>query len=500
MSDAALADFVEAYAESARRTLDDPEWFIREVLRYKPLPWQLQAVNAVLDPRRKALGLPTVVNHDAKPRVSIRSCHGTGKTEGQALILHVWNFSTPGLVPCTAPKQDQLLRRFLPRYRKLLRGAEPDYAQWVQVLGTSVVCFGDRDWGAVMETATDPDNLAGYHDQPQLFLVDEAGAKRLDPMFPVIEGALTTPGSVVVEIGNPTRTSGAFYDHHNRPGVREHYYLMHVKHTDARKLISREWVEHMGRTYGKDSPIYKIRVLGEFAAFDEYTLIPLELVEDTLDTALPPDGSQPKVRVSIDVADGGADKTVCTVGLHYATHVQIVRQLAYSHPPKLAPLLAAEEGIRLFEAFGGKIDGTDDDFVVDANGVGSGTAGALMQKGYRVVCHIGSEGAPPFKNRRTANYLAFERAHREGTLAISPGAIDDEEEYRAHVTSVKRASSDKVDEIETKDKMKRDGLPSPDRADSASMQFIDKAAGVVADNLIEGYGSNLTGTYDGGLS
>lgn len=451
----------------------NPAWFYSKILNFPALPWQIHCSNAVLDVGRKAAGLPTYVNHDGKPRITIRSCHGTGKTQFFGMLMHLWNFTNYGKIACTAPKQDQLLKRLLPRYRNAYANAFEFYRNSVKVLGREIIINGDRDWGAYMETASEPDNLAGYHDTPQLFLIDEAGSRNLDPMFPVIQGALTTPGSASVEIGNPTRTEGAFYEHHNNPKLAELYYRYHVKHSDAPDLISQQWIDGMRLEYGEESPIFKIRVLGEFASFDDYVLVPLDLIELALDDLREPDGSLPKVRISADIADGGADGTVITAAIHYDSYVQILKQKKFNWEPSVAIVKAADACIQMFEGFGGKKD-TVDDMVIDANGVGAGTAGILIDKGYNVIRHIGSEAAPPYKNRRTANYMGTYRAFVDQTIAIAPDALEDQERFRKRLMSIKRASADRNDEIESKDKMKRDGVPSPDEADSLSMQFIDK--------------------------
>lgn len=488
------AELPQLMARAARRAVDSPEWFCRAILRFNPLPWQIDALHAVFDVRRKAAGRPTRVNHEGRPRITIRSCHGTGKTQLLALLLHFWNFTTYGRVACTAPKQDQLLRRLLPRYRKILRGAAPEYASCIQVLGTEIICFGDRDWGAVMETASDPDNLAGYHETPQLFVIDEAGASRLDPMYPVIEGALTTPGSVVVEIGNPTRVEGGFYRHHYDAALAGLYYRIHVKYTDAPSLISLAWVEAMRRIYGENSPIYKIRVLGEAASFDSAVLIPFEFFERALDTQREADGSVPKLRVSADIADGGVDMTVFTVALHYETFVKVVRQVGRNWEPSKSPVEAYRMAVTLFEAFGGRKE--TDDFVIDAVGVGAGTAGLLIESGYNVIRHVGSEKGGRYRNRRTANYMSLYKAYVEDTIVIAPGASDNSEILRKHVMSIKRASSDRGDDIETKDKLKSDGNPSPDYSDSLSMQFIDKSAELYAENIDIHSSDMETADYD----
>lgn len=472
-------------AMAKKKALENPKWFFNKILRFPAMQWQLDAVNVILDLRRQN----PRINLHKKPRLTIRSCHGTGKTQLLAMIMHIWNFTTYGKIACTAPKQQQLTKRLMPRYRGSARNAIPTYKNLCRALSTEVVFNNDPDWGAVMETASDPESLAGYHDKPQLFLVDEASSKRLDPMFPTIEGALSTPGSCIVEIGNPTRMEGEFYTHHNGKACNDMYYRMHVKPSDAPEIISQQWLDDMAAKYGKQSPIYKIRCLGEFAAFDEYILINLEHLEESYDSDHQPDGSHPSLRVSIDVADGGADSTIITAARHYDSYVEILSQTAHYFEPSKAVIEAAKAGIRVFDGFEGRKN--LDDFVIDANGVGAGTAGYLMENDYNVIRHVGGEASDYpdlYRNRRVQNYIALEKNLREYKVKINTDAIDDLDELESHILSIKRrVSNEKVDDLEPKEAIKKLGLPSPDRADSLSMQFIDKIH--TNEVSFEGYGA-----------
>lgn len=467
-------------ADYQAKALANPEFFFENFLDFPLFDWQYNFINAVLDVPRSARGLPTVVNHAAKPRVTVRSCHGTGKTQALAGLSHIWNFCFYGKIAATAPKQDQLLRRFLPRYRGMLKRSPPIYQQMVNVKGRDVDILGDRDWGLFCETASDPDNLAGYHDKPQLFIVDEASSRRLDPLFPVIEGALTTPGSVLACIGNPTRMEGEFYTQHNRNDLEDLYFRIHVKHTDAPTIISPQWVNSMRIKYGEDSPIYKIRVAGEFADFDSATLIPLHFIEEAYDADFEPDGSIPKVRVSVDVADGGVDNTVITAGVMYDSYDHIKQQKSFNFDPSISVIKSAEAAIAIFEAHGGKKN-TQDDFVIDANGVGAGTAGYLIKKGYNVVRHVGgsTDGVDTsrYKNRRTMNHLAMYDHFSSYRVKIDKDNIEDIQTFESHIIAVKRDSDgdDKRDEIQSADTVKAELGESPDKSASLSMWFFGEA-------------------------
>lgn len=464
--------------EAVRRAEDDPEWFFSEVLRFPALPWQLEGAEAVLDVRRKARGEETRTNHDGKSRITVRSCHGPGKTQWLALLLHLWNFTTYGLVAATAPKQDQLVTRLWPRYRLLRRSAAEWYAHGLEVSRTKINCWGDEDWGVIAETASDPENLAGYHDTPQLFVVDEASGSRLDPMFPVIEGALTTPGSVCVEIGNPTRSSGEFWSHHQKANLSSLYYRMHVKPEDAPTLISKEWLRVMRAKYGDKSPIYRVRCLGEFVELEENQLIPYGWLTDARDNEATEDGSLPRLVISVDVAAGGEDFTVVEATKFYQSFTYKLRQDTYSFDAKEASRLTALKAARAFDSRDGRAD-NGDIIVIDAIGVGNGAFNYLVDWGYPVVGFMGgaaSSNSDRWRNQRTQVAWAFHDDLQANRVVYADDFVDDEDawdEYCDQVTAIHlRPGTERVEDLEPKDAhVKRTGK-SPDRFDASAMSYV----------------------------
>jgi hypothetical protein len=411
--------------------------------------------------------------------------------------MHWWNWCFYGLVVCTAPKEGQLKTRLWPRYRQILREAIPEYRKLIVVRTTTLAIYDiidgklrlDEDWGCIGETASDPENMAGYHDTPQLILVDEASGKRLDPMFPVLEGTLTTPGSCLVQIGNPTRAEGEFYNAHNKNVVKKLFFDMHIvpearykeialqsvcRNVFGSNRVDRLWMENMEQKYGADSPVVKIRAYGLFADMEENQLIAFAWLEEAKDIVEVTDGSIPRLRLSADVADGGLDYSVITVSRLYDSFTQYVRQEQFNFPPSLSPIKVAKECIRLFALHGGDKD--VDDMVIDSIAVGAGTAGYLMEKGYRVKPHKGGStqgvNTKLHRNQRTLTYCNFRDAHRDKKIRYSPSFVDtpeDWDDYAAQVCSIRTAGTDRVDDIETKKSLVDREKKSPDRADSGAM-------------------------------
>jgi hypothetical protein len=125
---------------------------------------------------------------------------------------------------------------------------------------------------AVRRTASkdNPEALQGFHAEHLLFLIDEASGIP-DIVFEVGMGALSTPGAKVVMAGNPTRTSGFFYDTHHL--LRDRWHTMHVNCLDVPRAQGH--MDDIKAKYGENSNAWRVRVLGEFPTADDETVIPL---------------------------------------------------------------------------------------------------------------------------------------------------------------------------------------------------------------------------------
>ena len=465
-----------------KRARLDPVWFAKTWLRLKLDPWQEELLEAAADVVRKTNRKKTKVNHKGLHKITVRSPHGPGKTFGAALLLHWFGFCFRGLSPATAPKLAQLKTRLLREFRKIRAGAVPGYDELVEVRSDKIEWVGDPDWGVQAETGKEPENLQGYHDNFMLIVVDEASGVR-EEMFPAIEAALSTGVIVIlVLISNPTKNRGSFYDSHKKRGVRESYYQLHVTPENSSR-ISRKWIQEMEAKYGATSPVVLVRCYGEFADSDENQLVPLDYVTEAFDREPLDDGSLPRLRVTCDVADGGEDETVIQVGKRYDTWTHFLRQETFSFPKKLSPILAAEAVERIFHAWGGN-PANGDDMVIDAIGVGAGTAGYLMKathpetgapRDYNVIPFVGgaaSDNPKKWRNKRTQGYLVFRDELRDGCVVFDEAFTDRRDDYEAQLCSVHtKPGQERVEDLETKQEMKARGIKSPDMSDGSMMMY-----------------------------
>jgi len=419
---------------------------------------------------------------------AMASGHGIGKSAGFAQLI-LWAMSTHedtrGVV--TANTDTQLRTKTWPEVVKWHGLAINRH--WFDVTATAIFHKRhEKTWriDAIPWSAHNTEAFAGLHNLGKrlVLMFDEASAIA-DPVWETAEGALTDEYTQILWLvaGNPTRSTGRF-----RQCFSRFRHRWGTRNIDARTVegTNKAQQERWRRDYGENSQFFCVRVKGEFVEADANQLLPLQWVSDARMRQWNwelGDGSLPKLRVSVDVADGGEDETVVSVGRHYQSAMASLRQTSFSFKPSVAVIESADAAERMFLEWGGRKD--QDDFIVDSLGVGAGTAGTLIKRGYRVVQYKGGAAAAnplKWRNRRVQTYIALRDAFRDGTIIIHPEALHDElavDEFEAQLTSIRtKPGTEKLEDLATKEEMKRDGLKSPDRADSLAMQYATLAPNI----------------------
>jgi hypothetical protein len=525
---AVVTDPAALINQARQRARTNPVWFAREILQLKQLPgepslrtdpqlsweldeWTIELLEAVADVVRRQEGLPTKFNHQGLNMITVRSMHGPGKTFGLALLMHWFGFSFYGKNPCTAPKLNQLKSRLWPEFRKIRRRALPGYADLTEVMSETIYWMGadgkpDPDHWSFMETASSPESLAGLHDRYMLLLVDEASGVS-ENLWPVIEGAISTGKVVIlVIISNPTRIQGTFAASHLRPNVAKNWYRLHIS-LDKTARVSRHWVHKMEEKYGKDSPIVKVRCYGEFAEEDANQLISMQWIDNAKAIPFEIDGSIPRHRLSVDVADGGANYSVITLASHYQSFTHWRKQWQHNYPTGKAVTMLANEVERQWRANElNKMNG--DDIVVDSLGVGAGVASILIDRGLPVVLYKGgakSDNTNLYRNRRVQSYLVLRNDLRDDKVVIEDDFVDEDDwdDVYGQLCSIQiRHGTERLEDLMTKEQMVNAGIISPDRADSIAMQYATQAPEMSVGDLSSYFvGQQMeTASYDGGIS
>lgn len=285
----------------------NPVLFAKEVLQFEPDEWQQKAL----------------ISLSENPKVAIKSGQGVGKTgiEAVALLWFLCCFSYPRVV-ATAPTKQQLHDVLWSEVSKWL-SKSPLLTSLLKWTKTYIYMTGyEKRWFAVARTATKPENMQGFHEDNMLFIVDEASGVS-DPIMEAILGTLSGKNNKLLLCGNPTKTTGTFYDAFNRDAKL--YRKFTVSSLDSPRT-NKDSIKSLVAKYGSDSNVVRVRVLGEFPNNEDDVFFTTDEIYKSINTEIPIDTQKAlgingyvndpdkiyTVDIGCDVARFGNDKTVIT--------------------------------------------------------------------------------------------------------------------------------------------------------------------------------------------
>jgi hypothetical protein len=375
-----VADGLAALDRSSRLPWhDDPAGFARECINW-PAGHSLAGYQAA--------ALSELVQHN---REAVRSLHGAGKTTISALAV-LWFAVTRDAAgidwkaPVTAGAWRQLERYLWPeihlwarRLRWDLLGREP-FSERTELLSLSLSL---RYGTAFAVASSDPGLIEGAHAESLLFVFDES--KSISPdVFDAAEGALGGPGEAfALACSTPGEPAGRFYEIHTRAPGLEDWHTRHIRLDEvvAAGRLSESWAAQRARQWGEPSAIYQNRVLGEFAASDEESVIPLGWVEAAVERfrALEEAGVSPGplTHVGVDVARSGADKTV--LALRCGDRITELRRFSLSDTMETVGYVKGALSTASIHPKESAVG------IIDLIGVGAGVYDRLREQGENVV-------------------------------------------------------------------------------------------------------------------
>ena len=268
----------------------EPVTFAREVLLFEPDEWQKN----------------TLQDLAVNPKVAIKSGQGVGKTgvEAVALLWFLSCFPYPRVV-ATAPTKQQLHDVLWSEISKWM-SKSPLLSEILKWTKTYIYMVGnEKRWFAVARTATKPENMQGFHEDNMLFIVDEASGVA-DPIMEAVLGTLSGENNKLLLCGNPTRSSGTFYDAFNRDRAQ---YKCHTVSSRNSPRTNKDNIASLDRKYGKQSNVVRVRVDGEFPEQDDDIFISSSSVEHCCMLDLSNEVVK-KISFGVDVARYGSDETV----------------------------------------------------------------------------------------------------------------------------------------------------------------------------------------------
>lgn len=402
---------------------------------------------------------------------TVQSCHGTGKSYIASRIMAWWIEAHPigdAFIVSTAPTQGQveaiLWREVGRAHRKgdlsgrITGGMVP---QWK--FGQEIVGYGRKP----QDLTSKEEAMAafqGIHARYVLVVIDEAGGVP-KWLFDAVDTLATNDNARVLAIGNPDDPASQFnticspgsgwnqiaisaFDTPNFTGEK-------IPDRLREDLISPGWVEERKKRWGVSSPLYASKVLGQFPKTSTDTLISPAALNGARDRTVRPEGDGV---YAYDIARYGSDETVGY--RNRKGHVRLCYQASKQSTMKTAGAIKLEVGRHQGNA----------PAWIDVIGVGGGVYDRCVEWGLNVAPFSASDAAfNPLRygNRRAEVYWEFKEDVERGLFDLPPKGEDDD--LYAQLGAIKWFIRNGKIWIESKEDMKKRGLPSPDRADAVVM-------------------------------
>lgn len=398
-------------------------------------------------------------------RTAVRSGQGIGKTATISCII-IWYLCTRynSKIICTAPNITQLYTVMWAEIAKWLQNSP--ISNFITHTKTRLYMNGyEKNWFAFPKTATTKEGIAGQHADHLLVIADEASGIK-DDILETLLGTITGEENKLLFISNPTRTSGVYYNafHQNR----SMFNCIHVNSENSIR-VDRENIDMLAKSYGKDSNVYRVRVLGEFPSQEDDVFIPMEWIERSVakESRIYNAEEVQVIKIGVDVARFGDDESSIAPNIEN----EINQIFTYKHN-KTTTLTG--KVINLVESYYNTYSKAKIFIIVDEIGVGGGVVDRLvelLETDYSqlsnrievIACNVSRSS----KSKKYADMTTFLWGNTRNLLENNELKLPNDNELIGQLSCRKYEvlSNGKL-EVESKKKMKKRGLKSPDRADS----------------------------------
>lgn len=410
-------------------------------------------------------------------RVAVRSGHKIGKSTS-AVALALWFASDPERRPgarvvMTSSSARQVRTILWRELRRLYRPVKDKLGGELHKVPDAGLVWDDGR--EILGFSTDePEKMAGVSGEHVLFIVDEASGVP-EEIFEAIEGN-RAGGARLVMFSNPTRASGTFFDAFH--AKRQFWKGLRVSSEEAAAvsppipgLATRGWIEEKAEEWQRDSPIYQVRVCGNFPQQGECAVVALDAIERARErfdaresTALD------ALEVGVDVARFGDDETV--LAARRGQHALPLRALPNGDGPdtagrvlaEVAALRSGNEPVRI---------------KIDVIGVGASVYDTLIRtapNGVEVLAvnvaesatAHGPDGEERYARLRDQLWFALRDWIREG------GELPDDGKLEAELLAPEYSFDARGRYVvESKDRIKAKIQRSPDRADALALAVFN---------------------------
>ncbi len=318
----------------------------------------------------------------------------------------------------------------------------------------------------VLWNEDNPDAFAGAHNDNGMLLVFDEASGIPQSIWAVSEGFFTEPSvyRFWLVFSNPRRNTGAFFE-----CFHAHREFWNTRKIDSRDVegLDRGPLDEIIKKYGEDSDTARIEVKGEFPSQGDRQFINRSLVADAQkrDVWAQPVGRQQDAHAALVI---GCDPA------RYGDDCTVIRFRQGRDARSIPAIeLKGADNMQVANVLAEWIDKLDPDGVFIDAGSGSGIIDRLREMGYKVyeVEFGGKAEDPAYADHRTEIWARM----RDW---LSGGMIDSNSRLADDLTGPEYEFAGREDKLklESKEKMKKRGLSSPDHADALAVTFHLKLA------------------------
>ncbi len=399
------------------------------------------------------------------------SGHGIGKS-GEIGMITKWALDTceDTRIVVTANTETQIINKTWPEVTKW--AGLSITRDWFTPTATGLISTQrghERSWraDAVTWSANNTEAFAGLHNKgKRIVLIFDEGSGIVDQVWDVAQGALTDENTEILWIvrGNPTKNTGSF-----RECFGKARNLWSTRQIDSRTVegTNKAYLDELVATYGIDSDVVKVRVLGQFPSASSMQFIGNDLAEDARSRGeVQPLRTEPVI-FGVDCARFGDDESVLAIRQGRDAVSRPWKSWGKQDAMTLAGDIALQAELWKPDAI-----------FVDAGNIGAAVVDRLRQlmepsKVFEVW--FGGKGREAEWNgakTRVANKRAEMWCNMRDWL--KGGSIPAEQRLFDDLIGPEYSfDSEQAIVLEKKEHMKKRGLPSPDWADALACTFAE---------------------------